>query len=191
MTAEDQSSSERPLARPGPFVALAAITAVAIIGLAISIARDPGLPAHVSEHYLRVAGGLVTPTIPVTDSVALSTSLARSAPGAVRVPAIEASGWRLDGGARGELGGRPAATAIYRNAIGEFLVWQAVDGSTDELPPTSDVRDLDGRRFFVHYKATNTLVFWQEGPRLVVIAASQPGEHIVAVARVAAAGAPR
>jgi hypothetical protein len=191
MTVEDLSSSDRPLARPGPFVGLAVITAVAIIGLAISIARDPGLPAHVSEHYMRVAGGLVTPTIPITDGMSLSAALARSAPGAVRVPAIDASGWRLDGGTHGELGGRPAATAIYRNGIGEFLVWHAVDGSPGDLPPTADVRDLDGRRFFVHYKATNTLVFWQEGPRLVVIAASQPGEHIMAVARVAAADAPR
>ena len=191
MTVEDLSSSERALARPGPFVALAVVAAAAIVGLAISLARDPGLPAHVSEHYMRVAGGLVTPTLPATDGVSLSAALAGVAPGAVRVPAIDGSGWRLDGGVHGELGGRPAATAIYRNAVGEFLVWQAMDGTTGELPPTSDVRDLDGRRFFVHYKATNTLVFWEEGARLVVIAASQPGEHVMAVARAAAAAAPR
>lgn len=191
MTVEDLSSSERPLARPGPFVGLAVITAVAIIGLAVSIARDPGLPAHVSEEYMRVAGGLVRPTLAVTNGASLSAALAGAEPGSVRVPAMDASGWTLEGGTHVELGGRPAATAIYRNGIGEFLVWQAVDGTTTELPPTADVRDLDGRRFFVHYKATNTLVFWQEGPRLIVIAASQPGEHVMAVARVAAAGAPR
>jgi hypothetical protein len=191
VTVEDLASSERPLARPGPFVALAALAAVAIGGLAISIARDPGLPAHVSEHYMRVAGGLVTPTVRAADAASLSATLASSAPGAVRVPAIDGSGWRLDGGTHDRLGGRPTATAIYRNDIGEFLVWHAMDGTTSELPVTADVRDLEGRRFLVHYKATNTLVFWQEGPRLAVVVASLPAEHVMAVARLAAAGAPR
>jgi len=191
MTVEDLSSTERPLARPGPFVALAAIAGLAIVGLAISLVRDPGLPAHVSEHYMRVAGGLVSPTIRIVDAASLSGPMSASAPGAVRVPEIGGSGWRLEGGTHGELGGRPAATAIYRNGIGEFLVWHAVDGTTDELPLTADVRDFDGRRYFVHYKATNTLVFWQEGPRLCVIVASLPAEHVMVVGRVAAAGAPR
>jgi anti-sigma factor RsiW len=191
MTVEDVSSSERPLARPGPFVALAVVTLAALVGLAISIVRDPGLPAHVSAYYMRVAGGLVTPTVFATDAATLSAALAARPASALRVPELAASGWRLDGGTGGTLGGRPAATAIYRNDIGEYLVWQAMDGTADELPPTADVRDLDGRRFFVHYKATNTLVFWQEGPRLVVLVASLPGEHVVAVARVAAAAAPR
>lgn len=191
MTVEDLSSSERPLARPGPFVVLAALALVAIIGLAISIVRDPGLPAHVSAYYMRVAGGLVTPTFQLPDAEKLSAALGRAAPGAVRVPSVPASGWRLDGGVLATLGGRPAATAVYRNGIGEYLVWHALDGTTGELPPTADVRDLDGRRFFVHYKSTNTLVFWQEGARLVVLVASLPGEHVVAIAREGARGAPR
>lgn len=192
MVVEAPSSEERALARPGPFVVLAAIALLAIAGLVISLLRDPGLPAHVSEAYMRVAGGLVAPSIAAPDAAALSTALARTAPGAVRVPALDGSGWRLEGGTGAEtLGGRPAATAIYRNAIGEYLVWHAVDGSVDELPPTSDVRDAGGRRYFVHYKATNTLVFWQEGPRLAVIAASLPAEHVVAVARAATASVPR
>jgi hypothetical protein len=45
-----------------------------------------------------------------------------------------------------------------------------------------------GRRFVVHYKATLTLVFWQEGPLLAAVTASLPAERVVAAARVAVGG---
>jgi hypothetical protein len=179
------------MARPGPFVFISAVAGVAILGLVASLLRDPGIPAHVSELYMRVAGGLVTATIAVPDAPVLSARLSAGPPGLVRVPPLEAAGWHLEGGTHVTLGGRPAATAIYRSALRDYLVWHAFDGRADELPPTADVRDQDGRRYYVHYKATNTLVFWQEGPRLAVLAASLPAEHVMIVARAAAAGAPR
>lgn len=191
MTIEEWSADERPLARPGPFVALAAIGAIAIVGLAISMLLNPGLPAYVSDLYMRVAGGLVVPSVRTGDAAALSARLAEAPPGEVRVPALDAAGWRLEGGTHVSLGGEPAATAIYRNGIGEYLVWQAVAGDAAALPETADVREQDGRQYLVHYKSTTTLVFWQEGPRLAVLVASLPAEHVMAIARVATAAAGR
>jgi hypothetical protein len=191
MTVEELASAERPLARAGPFVVLAAIGALAVAGLALSMLRDPGLPAYLSDLYMRVAGGLVVPAFRSGDAVALAAHLAASPPGAVRVPVLDSAGWRLEGGTHVKLGGADAATAIYRNGVGEYLVWQAVEADADRLPDTADVRELDGRAFFVHYKATTTLVFWQEGPRLAVLVASLPAEHVMAIARVAVAGASR
>ena len=191
MTAEEPADDARPLARPGPFVALAAIGAVAVVGLALSLLRDPGLPAHVSALYMRVAGGLVVPTIRTGDAAVLARRLAGAPPGSIHVPVLDGAGWALDGGTHVELGGDAAATAIYRNAAGEYLVWHAVNAEAGELPETADVRELDGRTFLVHYKATTTLVFWQDGSHLAVLVASLPAEHVMAIARVAAAGAPR
>lgn len=191
MTVEPPASDDRPLARPTPFVVLAAIGGLAVIGLALSMLRDPGLPAYISDLYMRVAGGLVVASFRTADAAALATHLAASPPGAVRVPALDTLGWRLEGGTHERLGGDAAATAIYRNAVGEYLVWQAVEGDASRLPETADVRELDGRTYLVHYKATTTLVFWQEGRRLAVLVASLPAEHVMAIARVAAAGAPR
>jgi hypothetical protein len=191
MVVEPVSPAERQLARPGPFVVLAAVGVLAMIGLALSILRDPGLPAHVSDLYMRVAGELVVPTVRTGDAASLSARLAMAPPGAVRVPALDGAGWRLEGGTHVPLGADAAATAIYRNAHGEYLVWQAVDRTASELPETADVREQDGRTYLVHYKATTTLVFWQEGPKLAVLVASLPAEHVVAVARVAMAAAAR
>jgi hypothetical protein len=191
MSVEDSSAAERPLARPGPFVVLAAFGVLAVLGLALSVLRDPGLPAHVAALYMRVAGGLVVPTVRVADAADLSAQLSTSPPGDVRVPALDSAGWRLEGGTHVSLGADPAATAIYRNAVGEYLVWHALEGDVGQLPETTDVRGQDGRTYLVHYKATMVLVFWQEGPRLAVLVASLPAEHVMAVARVAAAGAAR
>jgi hypothetical protein len=45
---------------------------------------------------------------------------------------------------------------------------------------------VDGRRYFVHYKATTTIVFWQEGPILMAITSALPAEQVMAIARGAA-----
>lgn len=191
MTVEEWASAERPLARPGPFVVMAAIGALAVAGLALSMLRDPGMPAHVSALYMQVAGGLVTPTVRAADAAALSRALDAGPPGAVRVPTLDGAGWTLEGGTHVDLGGEDAATAIYRNGVGEYLVWQAVAGDASELPETADVREHEDRTYFVHYKSTTTLVFWQEGPRLAVLVASLPAEHVMAIARAATATATR
>jgi hypothetical protein len=191
MTVEEWAAAERPLARPGPFVVLAAIGAIAVVGLALSMLRDPGLPAHVSALYMQVAGGLITPTVRTADPAALSRALKAAPPGAVRVPTLDGAGWTLEGGTHVDLAGDAAATAIYRNGAGEYLVWQAVTGEAVELPETADVREHEGRTYFVHYKSTTTLVFWQEGPRLAVLVASLPAEHVMAIARAATASATR
>ena len=50
------------------------------------------------------------------------------------------------------------------------------------MPETTDVRDQHGRRYFVHRKATNVLVFWQDGSRLDVLTSSLPAEQVFALA---------
>ena len=54
-------SSERPLANAGPILVVAGIGVVAVVGLVLSLFRDPGLPSYVQDSYMRVAGSLVTP----------------------------------------------------------------------------------------------------------------------------------
>lgn len=183
------SSGERPLAHPGPFLVVAGIGLVAAVALVLSLWRDPGLPAHVAESYMRVAGGLVTPDAAGPDAAGVSRALAAGPPGSVRVPDLSPAGFALAGGGHVTLGGAPAAVAIYQDGEREFLVWHALAGTLDALPPSTDVRDAGGRRFVVHYKATLTLVFWQEGPLLAAVTASLPAEQVVAAARVAVAGA--
>jgi anti-sigma factor RsiW len=180
---------ERPLAHPGPFLLVTGIGLVAVVALVLSLWRDPGLPAHVAESYMRVAGGLVVPEVAGPDAAGVSHALSAGPPGSVRVPDLSPADFALTGGSRVTLGGAPAAVAIYQDGQRDLLVWHALAGTLDALPPSTDVREAGGRRFVVHYKATLTLVFWQEGPLLAAVTASLPAERVVAAARVAVGGA--
>ena len=178
--------AERPLAQPGPFLVVTGIGVVATLGLVLSLFRDPGLPAHIAESYMRVAGGLVTPDRRTDDAAALTAALAAAAPGVVRVPALETAGFRLDGGGHLSLGGQPAAFAIYHNADLDLVVWHAVTGNITTLPATPDVRDDQGRRYFLHHKATTIIAAWQEGPRVAAITSTLPADQVMALAKDAA-----
>jgi hypothetical protein len=182
-------SSDRPLANAGPILFVAGIGLVAVVGLVLSLFRDPGLPSYIQDSYMRVAGSLVTPDRPETGAEALSATLSRAMPAPVRVPALDAQHYRLDGGTNVTLGGSPAALAIYHNPQRDLVTWHGVRATTDDLPPAPEQRDLGGRRYFLHYKATTTIVFWQEGPILMAVTAALPAEHVVAVALAASAEA--
>ena len=72
--------------------------------------------------------------------------------------------------------------AIYRNGDQDLVVWHQFLGTTADLPDTNDVREQHGRRYFVHRKSTNVLVFWQDGSRVDVLTSSLPTEQVVALA---------
>jgi hypothetical protein len=182
-------SSERPLANAGPILLVAGIGLVAVVGLVLSLFRDPGLPSYVQDSYMRVAGGLVVPDRAESDAAALSATLSGAMPAAVRVPALDGQGYRLDGGTHVTLGGTPAAIAIYHNALRDLVTWHGVRASSDDLPPAPEQRVLGGRRYFLHYKATTTIVFWQEGPILMAVTSALPAEQVMAIALAASAGA--
>lgn len=186
MTAPSRSETDRPLAHPGPFLVVGAIGFIATFGLVLSLFRDPGLPAHIAESYMRVAGSLVTPDQRTHDPEALSALLSAAPPGVVRVPPLEAAGFRLDGGRHVSLGGQPAALAIYHNAQLELVVWHAVTADISTLPATPDVRDDGGRRYFLHHKGSTIIAAWQEGPRVATITSTLPADQVMALAKDAA-----
>lgn len=184
------ASSERPLANAGPILVVAGIGLIAVIALVLSLFRDPGLPAHVEDSYMRVAGGLVTPDYPVRNALGLAATLSQAPPGSVRVPTLDARGYELEGGTHVTLGGTPAAMAIYHNALRDLVTWHGVMGTSEDLPPAPDLRVVGGRRYFVHYKATTTIVFWQDGPILMAITSALPAEQVMVIALAAAVARP-
>ena len=184
------SAGERPLANAGPVLVVAGVGFIAAIGLVLSLFRDPGLPSYIQDSYMRVAGGLVTPDHPMRDTLGLSATLSQAPPGPVRVPALDRLGYELDGGTHVTLGGTPAALAIYHNAQRELVTWHGVAGTADDLPAAPEVRTAEGRNYFVHYKASTTIVVWQEGPRLMAITSTLPVEQLMVLALAAASARP-
>ncbi len=175
-----------PAGQCRPILLVAGIGLVAVVALVVSLFRDPGLPAYVQDSYMRVAGGLVRPTTRC-ERHGPGATLSQAPPGAVRVPALDTQDYSLDGGTHVTLGGTPAALAIYHNALRDLVTWHGVAGTLDDLPPTPDQRVLGGRRYALHYKATTTIVFWQEGPILMAITSALPAEHVMAIALAASA----
>jgi anti-sigma factor RsiW len=178
-----EADQTRPLNAPGLFVGVAIFGAAAIGVLVFTMLRTPQIPAVVSLDYTKVAGSVLTADERQHDSRLLASALARRLPGLdVTVPDFAAAGFVLDGGSVHPLIGRPGIVAIYRNALQDLVVWHQFAGSTDDLPSTTDVRERDGRRYFVHRKSTNVLVFWQDGARVDVLTSSLPAEQVMALA---------
>jgi hypothetical protein len=176
----------RPLAEPRPFVIVAGLGAVALLILVALMFRDPGMPAHVNEDYMRVAGRILRADLPLQDPAALSAALRDRFAQPVDVPALADVQYTLEGGTVTTLGRRPAALAIFHSDRRDLLVWHAYEGAVSDLPSTSDVRERDGRRYFVHRKSTNTLVFWQNGPVVECMTSGLPSEQVFEIALAAA-----
>jgi anti-sigma factor RsiW len=100
----------------------------------------------------------------------------------VRVIDLAMMGFTLEGGRRHVIAGRGSALYTYRGASGRRIVCQMFEGRLDELPSTSDVRESRGFSFHVFDERGLTLVFWQEGSIVCVLAARLPTEDVVALA---------
>ena len=182
-SAAPERHEKRPLNSPGLFVGMAIFAAMAIAILVYTMVRTPQIPAIVSLDYTKVAGSVLVAEERQTDARALQAALARRRPGLeVGVPDLSAAGFVLEGGSVHPLVGRPGIVAIYRNGLQDLVVWHQFAGTTADLPDTKDVREQHGRRYFVHRKATNALVFWQDGARVDVLTSSLPAEQVVALA---------
>lgn len=107
----------------------------------------------------------------------------------VRVIDLGMMGWSLEGGARRRLGAQPSALYAYRLAAGARLVCQMYQGRLADLPAADGTRTENGFEFRVYTRAGVTLVFWQEGELVCVLAADLPAADVVALA-VAKAMAP-
>lgn len=79
-------------------------------------------------------------------------------------------GYRLAGGRVYRFVGRSSALFAYQNANGRLVVCQMYQGRLSELPAGAVEREHDGIPFRVYRTGGLTLVFWQEGPVVCVLA---------------------
>ncbi len=164
-----------------PALAVAAILTAAI--LATRLARSPELPAQVARDYEAIASGAVLLEVVAADTAELERFFAARGLGfPVRVFDLGMMGFSLEGGRVQALGGHPGVLYVYRNAAGDRLVCRMYAGRLDEIPSTPDVREHDGFRFHVFHEGARTIVFWQEGPVICVLAGTLPPEQVVALA---------
>ncbi len=103
-------------------------------------------------------------------------------PFATRVFDFAMMGYRLAGGQVHELAGRRSALFAYENAAGGRVICQMYEGRLSELPPAAEEREHDGIRFQIYQSAGVTLVFWQEGSVVCVLATDADPEEAIQLA---------
>jgi anti-sigma factor RsiW len=96
--------------------------------------------------------------------------------------------FRLTGGTvRGEE--RPRAVVTYEGVGGDRMICEMYEGTTDALPDATEVREIDGIRFFIYRLRDLTLVFWQDGDLVCVLVMDGDPERAVVFAHAKATGA--
>ena len=179
--------SSRPLANPAPILTVVAIGGIAIIAAIVSILRHPTVPAVISEDYSRVAARLLLPDVQGSDRAIVSRELAARQPALrVTLPSLSGASYALEGATVRQMRDAPGVVAIYRNPELDLVVAHAYVGTTADLPGPPEVRQIDGRRFVIQRKATNILVFWQDGPVVRVMTSNLPSEQVLRLAANAA-----
>lgn len=164
----------------------AAAAAVLAVGVGGWFARSwwgGDIVATVEDDYRRYLIGRLRLDIVESDAAALERRFSEQGllfP--ARVFDLGMMQYRLTGGLVLKRGDGQSAVFGYRGPTGEDVLCQMFPGSTDAATGTTDVRDHDGIRFFVHRRDDVTLVFWQEGDLVCVLASTASLESVVELA---------
>lgn len=171
-----------------------AVAAAAAVVVAYLVLGNRPTPLDTPAQAARDLGAVGSRTLPLelrTDQAALLERYFAATPNGPRVRVIDLAMMNiaLEGGVRHTLAGRPSALYSYRTPSGARLVCQMYEGELAALPPSSDVREQNGFRFQIYTRGAVTLVFWQEGDLVCVLASELPAHEVIALA-VAKAMAP-
>lgn len=90
--------------------------------------------------------------------------------------------YQLVGGRVHRLDHRSSALFAYRGPQGQDLVCQMYPGRLADLPPPDELREHDGITFQVYHDGGLTLVFWQEGAVVCVLASDAESETVIQLA---------
>jgi anti-sigma factor RsiW len=166
-------------------VAGALLAAAAVVLLLLVSPSDTGdtLPAAVAQDFAAYHDGTLPLALHTSDGAAVERFfVAGGAPFAMRVFDLGMMQYQLVGGRVHQLGGRPSALFVYRGPGGRNLVCQMYEGRLADLPRSDDMREHNGITFQVYRAGTVTLVFWQEGAVVCVLASDADAEAVIQLA---------
>jgi Putative zinc-finger len=103
-------------------------------------------------------------------------------PFTARVYDLGMMGYRLRGGGVHRIAGRMSLLYAYVGSREDHIVCQMYQGTTAELPSGAEEREHDGIRFRIYRSGGVTLVFWQEGAIVCVLAADGDPEQAIQLA---------
>lgn len=181
LDAEDQRA--RPAAWRRRTWVVAALAAAALVVVVVRTRDSATLPELAARDFRAFDAGTAPLTVESADPKVLEAWFARNgAPFLTRVINLNMMKYRLAGGRVHRLGARTSALFAYRGPGNVALVCQMYEGRMADLPPAADIREHDGIAFYVYRVDNLTLVFWQEGDVVCVLASSIPPEDVVQLA---------
>jgi anti-sigma factor RsiW len=170
----------RKLHRIGWALGLATAAAVAILFV---WRRPANIPDAVARAYSTYATSALRPDTVTGDGPALQAFFARHGiTFATRVFNLDMMGYRLLGGRIHALGKGPSALFVYHDASGRILLCQMYEGSLSQLPAGGEAREHNGIAFRVYRSGALSLVFWQEGAVVCVLASGASVEEVMQLA---------
>ncbi len=145
--------------------------------------KTPSLPSAVAADFHAYASATVRLEIESAEPHVVEAYFTRNGIAfPTRVFDLGMMQYHLVGGRVHRLNGRTSALFAYRGPGNSALVCQMYEGRVAELPPTDDVRQHKGITFYVHRSERLTLVFWQEGDVVCVLASDAAPEDVVQLA---------
>lgn len=172
------------LQRPVRLAATGAlVVAAALVLFLVSRPTPASLPELVARDFVAYASGRVPLEVTSRDPRVIEAFFARNGIGfATRVFDLGMMRYDLTGGRVHRLGDRVSALFAYRGADGRLLVCEMYEGTVAELPQADETRENNGITFRVHREGNTTVVFWQEGDVVCVLASDGTPEAIIQLA---------
>lgn len=169
--------------RWGRWAGASALLAAAAVALLLILEPGLSLPAAAARDFAAYRDGTLSLALRTSDGAAVERLFATGGlQYAPRVFDLSMMQYQLQGGRVHRLRSRPSAFYAYRGPAGSDVVCQMFLGRLAELPPTDDAREHDGIVFRVYRVEGVTLVFWQEGAVVCVLASNAESEAVIQLA---------
>jgi anti-sigma factor RsiW len=164
-------------------VAGALLVAAALLLMLVNRPRGTVLPSLVAGDFASYARGALPLEIESTDPAAVEAFFrSRGIRFPTRVFDLGMMGYRLLGGRVHQVAQGPSALFAYRGPDERDVICQMFVGRAADLPSAEQVLDRSGIRFYVYREGGMTLVFWQEGEVVCVLASDGDPDEVIQLA---------
>lgn len=164
-------------------VSAAAVAALVMLYLQVGTPRPAlDMPTLVARDLGALGSRSLPFAVRTPDAATIEQYFAASSGPRVRVIDLAMMQIALEGATRHMLAGRPSGLYSYQTLTGARLVCQMYEGRLADLPPPETVRDENGFHFRIYTRGGVTVVFWQEGELVCVLASELPAPDVLALA---------